>query len=86
MSPMGESFGDDYTIVEVTPDDGSEPQVWLALAKPKQATTLVSAAVPELWSAEVLPTIISERQRITFEEAHLKPGDVRRLTKVAPCQ
>lgn len=83
---MGESFGDEFTIVEVTRDTGSEPQIWLALAKPAQALTLVLSAVPEGWSAELLQTIISKRQRETFEEAHLKPGDVLRLTRVATPQ
>ena len=83
---MAESFGDEFTIVKVTPDDGSEHQVWLALAKPQQAVTFVLAAVPKGWSAELLPAIISQQQRQTFEEAHLKPGEVHRLTKVAPSQ
>jgi hypothetical protein len=43
---MAESFGGEFTIV-VTLDDGSPTQMWVALAKPNQAMTLVLAAVPE---------------------------------------
>jgi hypothetical protein len=55
---MAESFGSSFTIVEVTADDlaPSEPkkQLWIALAKPGQALTLVLAAVPEGWTAELV--------------------------------
>ena len=54
---MAESFGSSFTIVEVTADDlaPSEPkkQLWIALAKPSQALTLVLAAVPEGWHGYV---------------------------------
>ena len=78
---MAESFGIQFTIVEVTPDDNrSSKQVWVALAKPDQALTLVLAAVPEGWIAEVLPAHLTETQQRLFEEIKLKPGDVYRLT------
>jgi hypothetical protein len=54
--------------------------MWVALAKPNQALTLVLAAVPEGWTAEIIPAILSETQRRLFEEVKLKPGDVYRLT------
>lgn len=76
---MAESFGNSFTLVEVTPYDGSSKQLWLALAKPTQAVTLVLAAVPEGWTAEILPIVLSEKQQRTFEEVNLKPGDVYRL-------
>jgi len=76
---VAESFGSSFTVVEVTPDDGSGKQLWLALAKPKQAVTLVLAELPEGWTAKVLPTVLSEKQQRTFEEVNLKPGDVYRL-------
>ena len=78
---MAELFGTEFTIVEVTSDDArSSKQMWVALAKPNQALTLVLAAVPEGWTAEIIPAIFSETQRRLFEEVKLKPGDVYRLT------
>ncbi|MCK1516123.1 hypothetical protein IVB22_26995 [Bradyrhizobium sp. 190] len=79
---MAESFGTEFTIVEVTSDDASEPtkQMWVALAKPNQALTLVLAAVPEGWTAEIVPATFTEKQRRLFEEVKLKPGEVYRLT------
>jgi hypothetical protein len=79
---MAESFGNAFTLVEVTPDNASaEPttQLWIAIAKPSQAITLVLAAVPEGWTAQLLDTKLSERQQKTFAELKLKPGDVYRL-------
>jgi hypothetical protein len=82
---MAESFGKSFTIVEVTADDlpPHEPkqQMWVALAKPSQALTLVLAAVPEGWTAELLDMALTEEQQRLFEEINLKPGDVYRLTK-----
>ena len=51
---MAESFGSEFTIVEVTADDFARPykQIWVAAAKPDQAITLVLTAVPEGWTAE----------------------------------
>ncbi len=81
---MAESFGDSFSIVEVTPDDTSagEPatEIWIALAKPSQALTLVLAAVPEGWTAELLNVQMTEKQRRTFEELNLKPGDVYKIS------
>ncbi len=41
VAVMAESFGNSFSIVEVTPDDASsrEPatEIWIALAKPSQA-------------------------------------------------
>ncbi|MDI3560612.1 hypothetical protein [Bradyrhizobium sp. Arg816] len=78
---MAESFGNSFTIVEVTSDDTLRPtkQMWLALAKPKQALTLVLAAVPEGWTAEVVPAVLTEKQQRMFEELNLEPGDVYRI-------
>ncbi len=80
VAGMAESFGSAFTIVEVTSGDASTRQMWLALAKPSQALTLVLAAVPEGWKAEVVPAVLSEKQQRLFEEVNLKPGDVYRLT------
>ncbi len=78
---MAESFGNSFTIVEVTSDDAPQPtkQTWLALAKPSQAMTLVLAAVPEGWTAEVVPAVLTEKQQRMFEELNLEPGDVYRI-------
>jgi hypothetical protein len=79
---MAESFGTEFTIVEVTSDDArSSKQMWVALAKPNQALTLVLAAVPEGWTAEIIPARLTEKQRGVFEKINLKPGEVYRLTQ-----
>jgi hypothetical protein len=81
---MAESFGNSFTIVEVTTDDpstdGATPQFWLALAKPAQALTLVLAAVPEGWTAELAEQDLTDEQWQTFQRLDLRPGDVYRLT------
>ncbi|QPF83867.1 hypothetical protein IC762_30035 [Bradyrhizobium genosp. L] len=77
---MGESYGNRFTVVEVT-GDGSQTQLWIALAKPSQALTLVLAAAPEGWTAEVLDIALTAKQQKMFEELRLEPGDVRRLDK-----
>ncbi|MHC4040632.1 hypothetical protein [Bradyrhizobium sp. 23AC] len=78
---MAESFGNSFTLVEVTSDDAARPtrQMWLALAKPNQALTLVLAALPEGWTAEVVPAVLTEKQQRMFEELKLEPGDVYRI-------
>ena len=77
---MAESFGNSFVIVEVTSDDPKPTkQLWLALAKPNQAVTLVLAQVPEGWTGEVVPAVISERSQKLFQEAKLKPGDVYKI-------
>jgi hypothetical protein len=78
---MAESFGSEIiTIVEVTSDD-AEPkkQMWLALAKPSQALTLVLTAVPEGWTAAIVPAVLTAKQRKLFRKVNLKPGDVYKL-------
>ncbi|MET4211629.1 MULTISPECIES: hypothetical protein [unclassified Bradyrhizobium] len=74
---MAESFGNSFTVVEVA-SDGAKTEIWIALAKPSQAPTLVLAAVPEGWTAEVLDIALTAEQ-LMFEELNLEPGDVRRL-------
>ncbi|WP_342740552.1 hypothetical protein [Bradyrhizobium sp. B117] len=77
---MAESFGNSFTIVEVASDDAPPTkQMWLALAKPRQALTLVLAAVPEGWTAQVVPVVLTESQQRSFEELNLNPGDVYRI-------
>ncbi|UEM08316.1 hypothetical protein J4G43_026255 [Bradyrhizobium barranii subsp. barranii] len=82
---MAESFGNSFTIVEVTadgmPPDEPKHQIWVAVAKPSQALTLVLAAVPEGWTAEVLDIALTAEQQRRFQELKLDPGDVYRLTK-----
>jgi hypothetical protein len=80
---MAESFGTEFTIVEVTSDDSSEPttQIWVALAKPAQALTLVLAAVPEGWTANRLTVALSESEQRALEQVNLKPGEVYKLTR-----
>jgi hypothetical protein len=81
---MAESFGSDSTIVEVTADDSMirpRKQLWVAAAKPDQALTLVLAAVPEGWTAELATERLTRQQLTGLENPHLKPGEVRELTK-----
>ncbi|WP_431015491.1 hypothetical protein [Bradyrhizobium pachyrhizi] len=82
---MAESFGNSFTVVEVTADDlsknGPTKQRWIALAKSSQALTLVLTAVPEGWTAEILDIQLTGKQQRMLEELRLKPGDVYRLTK-----
>ncbi|UGX98002.1 hypothetical protein G6321_00023885 [Bradyrhizobium barranii subsp. barranii] len=77
---MAESFGNSFTVVEVTADD-TTTQIWIALAKPSQALTLVLASVPEGWTAEVLDIALTAAQQRMFEQLNIQPGDVYRLTK-----
>ncbi|MET4722018.1 hypothetical protein ABIF63_006124 [Bradyrhizobium japonicum] len=79
LNEMAESFGSSFTVVQVTADD-TTTQIWVALAKPSQALTLVLAAVPEGWTAEVLSVALTPNQQRMFEELKLQPGDVYRLT------
>ncbi|WP_431015551.1 hypothetical protein [Bradyrhizobium pachyrhizi] len=57
-------------------------QIWVARAKPSQALTLVLAAVPEGWTAELLDLALTVEQQRMFEELKLDPGDAYRLDKV----
>lgn len=75
---MAESFGNKFTVVELTADD-TKTQIWVALAKPSQALTLVLAAAPEGCVAEVLDVLLTSEQQKLFEELNLKPGDVHRI-------
>jgi hypothetical protein len=80
LNEMAESFGESLTVVEVTADD-SKTQIWIAVAKPRQALTLVLAAVPEGWTAEVLDVALTPKQQKIFGELNLVPGDVCRVDK-----
>ena len=79
---MAESFGNAFTLVEVTADDvrGQSKELWLAFAKPSQALTLVLAAIPEGWTAELSNARPTEKAQRMLEELNLKPGDVYRLS------
>ena len=50
-------------------------QMWIALAKPTQALTLVLAQVPEGWTAEVIPAHLTKEQQEMLAETKLKPGE-----------
>ena len=78
---MAESFGSEFTIVEVTPDDFARPhkQLWVAAAKPDQAITLVLTAVPEGWIAELATGRLTRQQLGALKRLRLKPGEVREL-------
>ena len=81
---MAESFGSEFTIVEVTADDlGARPtkQLWVALAKPNQAITLVLSAVPEGWTAELVTGQLTPKQAEALRTLQIKPGEARELKK-----
>jgi hypothetical protein len=74
---MGQSFGNQFTLVEVV-TDGSVPdrQLWVAAAKPDQAITLVLCAIPVGWTASIAGERLSAEQEAIL---NLKPGEVRQL-------
>jgi hypothetical protein len=80
---MAESFGSEFTIVEVTADDLVRPkkQLWVAAAKPNQAVTLVLSEVPEGCTAEVAAGHLTQHKSEALRNLHLKPGEVHKLTK-----
>jgi hypothetical protein len=82
---MAESFGSAFTIIEVTADDWSagrpRKEFWIAAAKPSQALTLVLAAVPEGWTAELVTNPVTQQQQAALEQLNLKPGEVCKLSK-----
>jgi hypothetical protein len=78
---MAESFGSEFTFVEVTADDGPKKELWVALAKPSQALTLVLSEVPEGWTAEIVNDRLTTGQLNPLANLRLKPGEVRKLTK-----
>jgi len=76
---MAESFGTEYTFVEVTTDDvPAKKQLWVAAAKPSQAITLVLAVVPEGWTA-TLAQPLTRATLAGLDKLNVKPGDVRKL-------
>ena len=62
---MAESFGNKFTIVEVTADDFVRPRkrLWVAAAKPEQALTLVLVNLASRYDAR---SNISSKTRRTF--------------------
>ena len=78
---MAESFGGEFTFVELTADDGPKKELWVALAKPNQALTLTLSQVPEGWTAEIVNDRLTTGQLNALSNLKLKPGEVRKLTK-----
>jgi len=78
---MGQSFGNEFTLVEVVTDGvGGAPkrQLWVAAANSDQAVTLVLCAVPEGWTAATTGGRLTPEQTALL---NLKPGEVRVLTQ-----
>jgi hypothetical protein len=78
---MGQSFGTQFTLVEVATDNLAgvpKKQLWVAAAKPHQAVTLVLCAVPVGWTAAIADGRLTPEQEAVL---NLKPGEVRELTK-----
>ena len=78
---MAESFGNEFTIVEVMADRSDRPQLWVAVAKPDQAVTLVLSEVPKGWTADVLEAVLTEALLKDLRKLRLQPGELRKLTK-----
>ena len=78
---MAKSFGNEFTIVEVTADRSDRPQLWVAVAKPDQAVTLVMSEVPKGWTADVLEAVLTEALLKDLRKLRLQPGELRKLTK-----
>jgi hypothetical protein len=79
---MAESFGNEFTFVEVMADDLDRPkkQAWVALAKPSSAHPVLTA-VPKGWTAELATGQLTPKQSEALRKLHLEPGEVRKLTK-----
>jgi hypothetical protein len=76
---MGQSFGNQLNLVEVTTDNFiPKRHLWVAAAKPDQAVTLVLCAVPVGWTAIVTDDRLAPEQGAIL---NLQPGEVRELTK-----
>jgi hypothetical protein len=79
---MGQSFGNQVTLVEVVTDSLEtgvpKRQLWVAAAKPDQAVTLVLCAVPVGWTAAITAEHLTPEQEGIL---NLQPGEVRELTK-----
>ena len=79
---MGQSYGTQFTLVEVTTDSSvrgiPRRQLWVAAAKPDQAITLVLCAVPVGWTASIADERLTSQQEAMID---LAPGEVRELTK-----
>jgi hypothetical protein len=79
---MGQSFGNQFTLVEVETDHlatgNPKRQLWVAAAKPDQAVTLVLTAVPVGWTGTIAAESLTPEQEAML---NLKPGEVRELTK-----
>jgi len=75
---VGQSFGNQFTLVEVVSDNSDIPkrQLWVAAAKPDQAVTLVLCAIPVGWTASLAGERLPPKQEAVL---NLKPGEVRQL-------
>jgi hypothetical protein len=62
-------------LVRVPPDSGRR-QAWLSAAPPDEAVSLVLDAVPEGWTADLLPL-----RSVDASQLKIQPGEVRELTK-----
>jgi hypothetical protein len=72
ITPMART---QVNLVQVTPDDRRK-QVWLAAARPEDAISLILNAIPEGWSAILLPL-----RPVNASALNMQPGDVRELSR-----
>jgi hypothetical protein len=72
---MGDKFTFEVHLVRVTPDDRKH-QLWAVAAQRSEAVALVLNAVPEGWTAALLPTRLTTRELVFLNMA---PGEVREL-------
>ena len=75
---MGQSFGRQFTLVQVAADNLAgvpKKQLWVAEATPDQAITLVLCAVPVGWTAAIADGRLTPEQGALL---NLKPGEMGR--------
>lgn len=70
------SFDTGVHLVRVTTDD-REHQLWVAACSENEAVDLVLNAIPEGWTAALLP---NKLKRVEIEALNLRAGEVRELT------
>jgi Trp operon repressor len=63
-------------LVRVTTDD-EKHQLWVAAASSETAVNLVLNAIPEGWTATLLPDLLAPEE---MEQLKMRPGEVREIS------
>jgi hypothetical protein len=82
---MAESFGNAFTIVEVTADDWAagrpRKELWVAAGQTRSSADVGACSRPEGWMGELVIDRLTHQQKASPEKLDLKPGEVCKLTK-----